>query len=135
MKSLVLVSSNSLTLSDTAFRKHAWPLAPISRQLVRGFSATRQRYPGPGHLQLACGHQRTERLRPQQGHRKALRRRSIVSGGKHAPLQIAQRRLDGRILALLLPAMLAVFLDPLMALTDTGALHEILPLAGSVSAK
>ena len=34
--------------------------------------------------------------------------------------QLQTRELDGRIWALLLPAIVAVFLDPLMALTDTG---------------
>lgn len=56
-------------------------------------------------------------------HRKTCRRRAASPQysppDTDAPLQ--QQELDSRILWLLLPAMASVFLDPLMALCDTGA--------------
>lgn len=65
-------------------------------------------------------------------HRKTSRRRAVSREYSRSDVKASeqQRDLDTRILWLLLPAMASVFLDPLMALTDTGMRMRV-PCASS----
>ena len=80
-------------------------------------AVARLRTPGPSRLGLALGSLRARRR--ARGVAPAALDKSVA--GSRGASGLLSSPLDGDICALLVPAIVAVFLDPAMALIDTGA--------------